>query len=557
MQGTNLVHPVVAQMVKDAKEGSGNPNSNGDSSSDAHVSIAYAEGGRQPIVNNAVSFFSAQVDRLFGSDEPSAGEDDDNGKDRKVLCYCLPFLSCGRGEGGKATIRLISALVFPLFLLCVFLMNDVGRTVMRNMRLKNGIPRIAGKGSLKSGESHPAIRRKTLQVFPGIRREIMWVPLERTLNIDAKTNVQASMKCPRGILFLFHGCNRYAASFFYSPQGRKIVSLAYNAGVAIVAFEKKDEMACWHWEEDGEPVLRVGQKFVSSRLLGACGKDDNGDVNYPPIYAFGASSGGSFVAALATRMEEEPKKYSPFLFSAINIQIMSPPDSLDWNIPSIFTVMDGDEETKARVQARVSQKVGGGPFKMMSTSGQKGIHPDHFSQLYHDDKQMSEGVSYDMHQDLVNLGIIDPDNNNLLLGDPRQKIDAVASMYERYGMESRKTGTLDDSTEIRVRSMKEGYGMESRKTETFSTEIRVRDNVASLKERYGMESRKLKALDDSTEILPFGVSHELSRPLRADELSDANSIWLIEELNVAWDMHEITAEGFGEVLAFFFEFGSR
>lgn len=46
------------------------------------------------------------------------------------------------------------------------------------------------------------------------------------------------------------------------------------------------------------------------------------------------------------------------------------------------------------------------------------------------------------------------------------------------------------------------------------------------------------------------------RPLRAKELTDANNVWLIEELNVAWDQHEITVEGFDEVLSFFFEFGS-
>eukprot|EP00571_Detonula_confervacea_P001810 CAMPEP_0172314556 /NCGR_PEP_ID=MMETSP1058-20130122/22828_1 /TAXON_ID=83371 /ORGANISM="Detonula confervacea, Strain CCMP 353" /LENGTH=521 /DNA_ID=CAMNT_0013028451 /DNA_START=160 /DNA_END=1725 /DNA_ORIENTATION=- len=520
-------------MTKDDKESQGdseNPktdsnsqignNKDGDSSSgDAGnsntrgVSIAYAGGGRQqPILNNAVSLFqqasqslSAHAEKLFGSDDSSAGEGDDsnNGKDRKVPCYCLPCLTCGKGEQGRATVRMISTLIFPLFLLSFFLLDDVGRTVMRNIRLRNDIGQ-GGKVTIKSGITHPVLRRKTLHSFPGVKREILWVPLEHTLSIDSKTAVKASMKCPRGVLFLFHGCNRYAASFFYSPQGRKLVSLAYKAGVEIVAFEKKDEKGCWDWEEDGEPVLKVGRKFMNSRLLGACGTNTNGDESYPPIWAFGASSGGTFVATLAAKMQEEPAKYAPFLFSAINVQIMSPPEDLDWNIPSIFTVMDGDEITKTRVQERVSKKSQGGPFKMIVTSGKKGIHPDHFRQLYHDDKQMSGKVSTSIYQDLFDLGLVDPSNNNQLVGDPRgQLADVVASIWKKY-------------------------------------DLVVREETAPA---------------DSEDILPYGVSQQLMRPLRVDELRDTNSIWFLEELNVAWDQHEITAEGFEEVLAFFFEYG--
>jgi hypothetical protein len=58
---------------------------------------------------------------------------------------------------------------------------------------------------------------------------------------------------------------------------------------------------------------------------------------------------------------------------------------------------------------------------------------------------------------------------------------------------------------------------------------------------------------DDAEVTPFGVSNKLMKRLRKWELEDANSIWLIEELNVAWDEHEITAEGFEEVITFFLD----
>lgn len=370
---------------------------------------------------------------------------------------------------------------------------------MRTIRLRNGISR--GSVTMKQ-YLDPAIRRKTINVFPGVKREIMWVPLERTLDLDGKISVKAAMQCPRGILFLFHGCGRFAASFFYSPQGRKMVSMAYKAGIAIVAFEKKEEKGCWEWEHDGEQVLKVGKKYIESRVLGACGTDANGDVIYPPLWAFGASSGGSFIAMLAAKMEEESEKYAPFLFSAINVQIMGPPEHVDWNIPSIFTVMEGDSITKSLVEDQVSKKFQGGPWKTIVTSGKKGIHPNHFVELYEDDMQMTRQVSNDIYQDLISLGIVDSSNGDMLKGDPRQMVDAVTSVWEKYDYVVRQAMTPD-----------------------------VKD------------------------ILPFGVSSQLMRPLRAEELYDSNNIWLIEELNVAWDQHEITAEGFEEVISFFLEFG--
>ena len=485
-----------------------------------NTAVAYANGGgsgRQPIFSNLTNLghsLSAMADKVFGSSD--GGEaDDNNGKD-KIPCYCLPFLNCGQGERGRSNVRAITTLFFPIFLLSFFLLDDFGHTIMRNIRFRNGGKSLLG-GMSKSKISampDPVLRRKTVDVYPGIRREVMFVPLELTMDISAidggispHSQVKAEMHCPRGILFLFHGCSRYAASFFYSPQGRQIVVAAYKRGIAIVAFEKKDERGCWDWEEDGEAVLKVGKKFVTSHegKTFQCGTDKNGDSIYPPMWAFGASSGGSFIAMLANEMKEQPKKYAPFLFSALNVQIMSPSERLDWDIPTIFTVMDGDEMTKERVNDRVSKKFQGGPFKMITTSGRKSIHADHFAKVYADDVQMSKAVSHGIYQDLTSLGIIDAAKKDMLVGDPRQSADAVTSIWEKY-----------------------------------DTEVRAVNNE-----------------DNPEDVLPFGVSHRLLRPLRKEELADANNIWLIEELNVAWDQHEITSEGFDEVLKFFFEVSGR
>ena len=128
--------------------------------------------------------------------------------------------------------------------------------------------------------AHPVLRRKTIHMFPRIKRELLWVPLELTVRVDAATAVEARLKCPRGILFLFHGCARYAASFFYSPQGRRLVSLASARGVDVVAFEKEDEGGCWDWVADGDVVRRIGGKFLTSRT--DCGVDEEGEEIVPP-----------------------------------------------------------------------------------------------------------------------------------------------------------------------------------------------------------------------------------------------------------------------------------
>ena len=78
--------------------------------------------------------------------------------------------------------------------------------------------------------------------------------------------------------------------------------------------------------------------------------------------------------------------------------------------------------------------------------------------------------------------------------------------------------------------------------------------VMSIWQKHDVEAREIDQVG-SEKALPFGVSQQLIKSLKDEELDDANSLWLIEELNVSWDQHEITAEGFDEVLSFFFEYG--
>jgi hypothetical protein len=270
-----------------------------------------------------------------------------------------------------------------------------------------------------------------------------------------------------------------------------MIGMANEAGMITVAVTKNEELGCWDSQNDLETVHEIIKKYLKSRV------NQCAEGKYPPIFGFGASSGATFVEELASQMTVEPKKWSPFVFSAINMQIMGPTPGRRWNVPTVFTVMRGDVRTNALVEHSIPV-LGGGPYKMLTTSGKKTISPHHFAFVFQDDQQMTPELSAAIHRDLMGYGIID--ETGALKGNPREFRSNIDIIWQKH---------LNDRLE-----------------------------AASL-------------ID--VEVTPFGVSKKLMMRLKNEEVQDANSIWLIEELNVAWDEHEITAEGFEEVITFFLD----
>ncbi|KAL7498929.1 hypothetical protein ACHAWT_010279 [Skeletonema menzelii] len=476
---------------------------------------AYPSGGNNSLINLihlGYRSLVAQLGDLLSSGEmsnsSSNGHDDHNKE--VIRCYCLPCLKFGHGERGKSNVKTIFGLIFvPFFLLTFFLLDDFGRVVVRNMQLRQGPSGLMSNRD-ETGVIDFHLNRRTLKEFPGHSREVLLLsPSLAVQGRGASHSFEAMIKCPRGILFMFHGCGRYAASFFYSPQGRKMVELATEMGLGIVAFTKSEELGCWNWANDGDTVKKLAKKFISTRLSKACAGANGSDAVYPPMYAFGASSGGSFVGMLSSQMKQDPEDYAPFLFSAANIQIMAPNEHDHWDIPTVFTTMSGDTQTSKRVQDWVNKEmqVDKGPYKIITTSGRKPIRVDHFRKVFRDDLQMSDRISGSIHQDLSTQGVINSSTDEVI-ANPRFAKHAVMSIWQKYDLLSRKE-VANDSKHL-----------------------------------------------DASDVHPFGVSKRLMRSLKKEELDDADSIWLIEELNVAWDEHEITAEGFEDVLDFFLETGS-
>ena len=176
------------------------------------VSIAYGHHHDHPMLQGPVKLLKsliAALDKVMTGNDPDESE-----RDEEVLCFCFPCVSFGRSNAGKAAVRTCFVFLFPLLLLSMFLVNDFGRVVIRSMKLRNEIHGLGSQVKAPNLVNKVSLRRKMVHKFPGYKREVLFIPLEQMIR-NAET-----VKCPRGILFLFHGCSRYAASFFYSPQVR-------------------------------------------------------------------------------------------------------------------------------------------------------------------------------------------------------------------------------------------------------------------------------------------------------------------------------------------------
>ena len=290
----------------------------------------------------------------------------------------------------------------------------------------------------------------------------------------------------KGVLFLYHGCTRTAMSFFYSPQGRDMMRTALLAGLAVVAFEK--EGSCWSSSVDLDVSINIGKEWMDKYLVDHCGEDCASVNNSKmPIFGFGASSGGSFVAEVAEATKKQKKEVGNmgFQFAAINVQIMTPHVAIQ--TPTAFTVMNRDEFTMQGVEHTVRElKRANVPTLLLKTQPKK-ITVEYLLDRFQDDETFTKDIAEGVVNDLQQMGAIAKDGE--LMQNPRSiDLDPLIAKYPKPTA---------------------GEGA-------------------------------------------YGVSSELWEMMTPSEREDASQLWLVEELNVAFDQHEITNEKFGDVIEFFF-----
>ena len=102
---------------------------------------------------------------------------------------------------------------------------------------------------------------------------------------------------PKGIVFLAHGCHHAAVDFFPAsdrcvrcaglPEETRVAAKALTRGYVVAAVSS--EKACWNTQGDARRVAAALNRV----------RRRNPDLpRGAPVFAFGASSGGAFVAAL-------------------------------------------------------------------------------------------------------------------------------------------------------------------------------------------------------------------------------------------------------------------
>ena len=223
-------------------------------------------------------------------------------------------------------------------------------------------------------------------------------------------------------------------------------------------------------------------------LVDHCGEDfaKNSKI---PVFGFGASSGGAFVAEVAKatkkqqqqqqqEQEQEQEGTKGFQFAAINVQIMTPHVAIQ--TPTVFRVMSRDEFTMQGVEHIVSElKRANVPTLLLKTQPKK-ITVEYLLDRFQDDETFTKDIAEGVVNDLQQMGAIAKDGE--LIQNPRSiDLDPLIAKYPKPTA---------------------GEGA-------------------------------------------FGVPSELWEMMTPSEREDASQLWLVEELNVAFDQHEITNEKFG------------
>jgi len=229
----------------------------------------------------------------------------------------------------------------------------------------------------------------------------------------------------KGLVFLAHGCAHSSTDFWPLnsescakciglPVERAIVSEILCRGYIPLAISSSNrEHKCWE-EKDIERVARV-IRFICDKLR--LPSDDT-----IPIYAIGASSGGSFVASFGA----EAKKFG-LKVRAIAVQIMSL-HSIRYDIPPVvFVHMSRDKRMARHIASVIPQLHAHGVVAKSYICGPKPITDMYFHEfggvLTREESQLFATA-------LVKAGLVDP-TSRLLLTDPLLEswIPVSASIY--------------------------------------------------------------------------------------------------------------------------------
>jgi hypothetical protein len=256
------------------------------------------------------------------------------------------------------------------------------------------MPGLFKSTSSRSAESSP--------LFSSVSRAVDNGALKRGALGSSEYLYQAPPS-PRGMLFLAHGCGHQMQDWWFKtpsvcsdcfglPEEVAIVELAMKHNLVAVAMSSVGP--CWS-VEDGARVARIMIKLE---------KDYTG-----PMFAFGASSGGNFVASILPKaIKDAGGNLSGFIS-----QIMAT-EPADADIPAVYITMNRDKRTDQAaseiVKSLQSRKV---------SSRHVRLAPIPVSRHYFSDRiaNISDSKSDLMVKDLSASNILD--SSSMLIHDPR------------------------------------------------------------------------------------------------------------------------------------------
>jgi hypothetical protein len=166
-------------------------------------------------------------------------------------------------------------------------------------------------------------------------------------------------KGPRALFLLFHGCAHDAFDWFEGkeescaecrglPVEVQIAHFAYEQNMAVLAISSLQ--GCWQQNPDSGRVYKVLKAFSEKD-----GSDigDLADKEHVDVYAFGASSGGSFVSHILPQIFDDHFGHLKMRLKGVISQIAPPPELGKITLPMVFSHMPKDVRIARAVRSAV------------------------------------------------------------------------------------------------------------------------------------------------------------------------------------------------------------
>jgi len=241
---------------------------------------------------------------------------------------------------------------------------------------------------------------------------------------------------PEGALLVLHGCHHSAKDYFANnakcteckglPQEMMITRTALNHGYVVIAISSFG--TCWSAEIDGPRVGEVLKAFYNETALSNL-----------PLYAFGASSGGSFVGMLPTILPH--RTLSGLIVQISPVAVTG--DELKAYPPTVFSHMPRDERTAEFIAKNIEQFKKAGVTTIESRLKPRAIDADYF---YHESfGKITQDESAAMLNTLSTFNLVDDDG--YLTDDPRSFDDDHVNALRLHAPEW--DSLLPDQSDVR------------------------------------------------------------------------------------------------------------